>query len=1684
MQKTKRPLYRKVLNVLLWIIGGVAGLVIILAILLQTNWAQQKIKSVAEQYLKNKLHTSLSIGSIRINWLFNLEIDAIQLEDKTRQQLLYVGNLKASYKLTDLLRNKLSIYSVTIDSLYANVYRPANDPGFNYDFILQAFSDTSTVTTSSEDSSSIALQLGTLDIQRIQLTYNDSLTGDYYALNGQSLSTRVNTIDLQQQQYELAYLESTKLAGVVRFRNMQESVNVTAKSSDTTSPSSPAPLIKINTIDLKETSFILDNEPDALHTKSYIRNLAIKNVLLDLEHSTAAIEQLVLSEHESSIAINKATPKQAPAIEKTTAAAGMNKPAADSAFLADSLAAFKFQIGSILVEQNNIRYDDNTIAALPNQLDANHLQVNNLNLDISELKYDGRSYTANIHTINATEKSGLKLLQLKGLLQYSDRGINWRSGELITNNNQLFADIQLSYDSIAQLTTHPNRVLLQASIKKTTIVIDDFLLLAPELKRNEYIQPLLGKKIFLQTAVSGTLDDFKVPEIVINQGASNLKANAIVKGMPDMDRLNIALNLINLSGTQQSLLSVLPEGLFPSNIHLPQKFALTGTINGGFENLTTHLQLQSSAGNITLRGNIKNSSQPATASYSLESTIDQVDIGSLMGDTTIGTAQLDIAVNGTGFELPTAQINFNGKINSLHALGYNYHGIQFEGNLKDALLKAAIQSTDSNLITAITVTYNTDSLNPELLANIDAKLIDFKALGFTNDNLTLKGNALADFSNINPDALAGNLQLNQFQIATDGRIYPLDSIKITADRTLDSQYISIQSAFLNASLQGKYELTALIDDATLLIERYRSNQPDTIQLPAIAQQASLNGTLSYPAFAGALVPGWTQMSPASIKGNMNSATGELNFSVRLKQIVYDDFNIDSLNVYVVGRKDSLLYYAGLNKLAHPSFPLFKTKVFGSIQHNEVNWTVETDDAQGDKNYRIRGAVFTEGNKTNLRLRPGIILNAENWNINEDNLVVLENGGLTGGNLQLYNNNQKIAVTTGATGVPVNVSFEQFPLTAIGGIIKKDTPIIAGVLNGNITISDLSPFLFTSSLKIDSVVGMGYPIGNLSAQVKSIEEGLFDINVLLEGSGNNVTVAGTYNSNNSDALAASIQLHPLNIASLEPFINSYVDSASGTLAGNLTVSGGLSAPVIRGKLETNKLGMIYKDYNTYFQLPQETFVIDQQGILLNNVVIIDKDGEEAILNGSIATTDFSDFKFNLTLKADNFLAINEQKNAEQWIYGPTRIDANLTIKGNMNMPEIDGDIKLRDNSKFNIIIRDEEPGIQDRSGIIRFVDKDNPPDTALVKKQLKEDSLGINTIKGVLLSVNLDITPNSEFTIILDENNGDHLQVKGTANLNATMDASGKTSMTGRYIVEDGSYQLSLNQLIKRNFKIQNGGSIIWNGDPTSATLDLTAAYNVNTSAYTLIKDVVSSDNAAAVKQKFPFNVLLHLKGEMLQPDISFELDMPEKDQNAFGGSVYTRLKQINNNPSELNKQVMGLLVLNNFIADNPFASLDNDFSSNLASTARQTAGKILSQQLNNLLGDVIKGVDVNFDVESKDDYNSGALETETNLKIGVSKNLFNDRTTVTVGSTVGLEGKNNTSTLAGDVAIEYKISRDGRYRLKLYRRNNDDVILEGMVVETGVSFIVFMDYNKFKEILQKSKEQKVIKRREKAEKQE
>jgi hypothetical protein len=324
---------------------------------------------------------------------------------------------------------------------------------------------------------------------------------------------------------------------------------------------------------------------------------------------------------------------------------------------------------------------------------------------------------------------------------------------------------------------------------------------------------------------------------------------------------------------------------------------------------------------------------------------------------------------------------------------------------------------------------------------------------------------------------------------------------------------------------------------------------------------------------------------------------------------------------------------------------------------------------------------------------------------------------------------------------------------------------------------------------------------------------------------------------------------------------------------------------------------------------------------------------------------------------------------------------------------------------------------------------------------------------------------------IDPKSGDYLTVSGGAKLNIAADPNGKQAISGIYEVKNGVYQLSFYGLVKKTFTIAPGSTVSWSGRPMDADLDITAEYEVRTSSVSLVANE-TAEMSDAEKQTFnkrlPYMVKLNIDGFLTEPEIGFNIDLPEKYMLTYP-LVATKLALLNaeENVADLNKQVFALLVTGSFMADNPLSS-NSSSPTNIASTAaRNSVNGILADQLNNVSSKYITGVDVNFGLTSYEDFEEGSGDIRTEMDIQVSKKLFNDRVTVEAMGSFDLEGdKNNSATssskkMTNEFAVIYQLTESGEYKLRAYYEDAYD-LFDGDISYSGIALIFEREFDSLK----------------------
>ena len=596
--------------------------------------------------------------------------------------------------------------------------------------------------------------------------------------------------------------------------------------------------------------------------------------------------------------------------------------------------------------------------------------------------------------------------------------------------------------------------------------------------------------------------------------------------------------------------------------------------------------------------------------------------------------------------------------------------------------------------------------------------------------------------------------------------------------------------------------------------------------------------------------------------------------------------------------------------------------------------------------------------------------------------------------------------------------------------------------------------------------MDVDMGTLVLNGESLGNQNYDFGLATSGGEVVMDLTGNYQVLDTVAqLDMELDLEEVQMSALAGFSMGAISSGEGTMSGQVQLNGTTADPQYEGNLEFNEATLRVSMLDAPFTMPNESLNFDNEGVYFENFNIEDAQDNSFVVDGAVYTESLLNPSFDLTFNAENFQVLNSTAEDNELFYGTASFDVDATLTGDLYIPVLDMTLDVGPETDVTYVIPENEIDIQERGGVVIFVNRENPD--AILTQTDKEDE--IITLSGFDIDALLSIDESAVFNIIISEETGDNFQVRGEGDLNFHMYPNGRTTLTGRYEISGGQYEMSLYNLISRRFELAEGSTVSWSGDPMDANLDVRAYFKIETSASSLMASQTSGADITTqnrFRQELPFLVYLNIDGELMQPKLSFGLDMPEEEQGAVSGQVYGRIQQLNNQEQELNKQVFSLLVLNRFYPD----SGTDGSAGGTATIARDNLTQALSDQLNlfssKLLGN--SGLELDFGLDSYTDYQGASPQNRTELDIAAQKSFLNDRLVVRVGSEVDIEGTSSdpaeTNPLIGNVSLQYLISEDGTWRIKGFRLNQFESVIDGQVIASGIALIFSKEFNKFQEL--------------------
>ncbi len=1676
----KRSLAGKIGRGFTIFILSLVALIVLVLILIQTapvqNFARKKIVS----FLENKLKTRVEISRLDIDFPKMLVLEGVYVEDQTKDTLLAGKQLKVDIDMMKLIKGQIQINEINLNGITMKVKRQLPDTVFNFQFIADAFSSPE---KKPKDTTAIQMAIDKIIIDKTRIVYKDVVTGNDVDISLQHFDTRITTFDLSHLRYEVPSIVLNGLSGTIKQTKPFEVTVVKNEPSPAAINEAPAFLNFTNKeTSLTNVSLNYINEVSEMKTQIAFKDLTIHPEKFDLKTSSISIKDIVLNNLDGYLSIGIATSK--PVVKLTTEQGKEVNVAA---------MPWKFAIGSMEMNNNNFSYDDNSKPRLKKGMDYAHLGLKDLTLHAKDFLMHNDTISTNITEGRMKESSGFTLNRFQTNIVYTDKGASLQNLFIETPGSEIKKSLVIRYPSLAAIQKEMGLLELNMDIDNSFIQVKDILTFVPALAA----QPAFSNpsaKLFFNSKISGSLNRLVISQLQF-RGLQNTDADisGIISNAMDAKNVSADLDIRRFSTSRADVVSLAPKASIPANITIPESMSLSGKIKGGMKNAAANLVLNTSLGSATVDGTVSNAADKANAQYNANISTRNLNIGALTKQPqNVGSVSAAFKVSGRGYEASTATATIKGIVSSAEVKKYVYHNLNLDASIAHQKFTAKAGIKDPNISLSLNARGNIGGKLPGV--NVEANIDSIKTfpLHLTPDPIYYHGKITANIPQLNMDALNGEINVVNSVLIMNGQQINMDSVTLVASHENNQQVIALKTDFANATLKGQYKLAQLGDVFMQAIQPYYAITTTGKSKAVAPYDFTLDmSVVDHPTLHG-FVPDLKRFDGLILTSSFSSSKG-INANVKMPYVLYGTNAIDNVNINAATTGKALAIVANVNGVkSGTSIALYNTRLSANLSDNKIDFGLLIKDKLAVNKYRLGGLLSQEPNSIfSLSLKPdSLLLNYAPWSINNTNLIKFGSAIVNAKNFDLSQGNQHLIINSlnESASSPMAVNFSNFQIATLTAFALADSLPVNGTLNGNIELRDLlKQPNFVTDLTLNNLSFKRDTIGDLNIKVNNNTQNVFATNVTISGRGNDIALTGDYflKPGNNSNFNFKLDIRKLPFQTLEALSMGAISQSTGNLTGTVDINGTAASPKIDGGIAFNKTGFNLTMLGSYFTIDNETIKVNNSGIRFDTFTIKDSANNTLAIDGLAGTTNFVNYNLDLTVKAKNFRGINTAKQSKSLYYGQLYFNTNLNIQGTETAPVVDGSFKVNENTNLTIVVPQAEPGIVDREGVIQFVDMDAPGNDSLFQHVLAtyDSSFNKTAMKGYDVSVNIEIVKEAVFNLIIDEANGDFLKLQGQALLTGGIDQSGKVTLTGSYEIDQGGYELSFN-FIHRKFDIQKGSKITWTGEPTTAIIDVTAVYIANTSPIDLVINQISDPTQKGYyQQKLPFNVKLNVKGELMKPDLTFGIDLPKEGNlrvsNEVLTTVNTRLDQIRAEPSELNKQVFALLLLNRFVSDNPFQSSGSGGGFNAGAIARQSVSKILTEQLNKLAGSLIAGVDINFDVNSQDNYSTGQRTDRTDFNVSLSKRLLNDRLKVSVGSNYELEGpqqsQQGASNIIGNISVDYNLSQDGRYLLRGYRKNDYDYVLEGQVVETGLKFIISADYNKLKDLLRKKKKQQAAK---------
>ena len=1582
--------------------------------------------------ISEKTNKELSVSLIDLSITEGLSIHNIFFEDANNDTLIFAKKIEVQFNLLNYFSDKLSVTKLEINNATVKITSNA-DSIFNFQYIIDEFSGNTNTDNKDTLKSEIPINLTNIDIvfDNVNFVFSSTTGGINLQVRDVDLILNTDSIDINKMKYYANNID-------VKNANIGIELSETEPSIDTPNLTKLILDVGANKIDLSNIKFSLKDITDSMYIYTEVTNGKIYPKIVDIPNQKITAESIFINNAKTTIIFDKKT------IIKDTTYISNN----DILRIIPQINWY-FACAKINFKDSYFSLDDNSTKDTSIVFDYMHFFASKINASIKNAKMDNNIIKGDIDNLSTTTNNNYQLKQFKGQTIIKKTNLKLNNFHLSANSTNTNGNIDIKYKSFNNFINNNFEIdTANIQINESRFNLKDINYFY-KIDTIEYLKNSVSNDILIASNISGNKNKLFFKNTSIQSFSnSSLFFSGEISNYTNSDSIKFSSNIELLKTTENDL-----SLFFNDSVKLPEYILAHGKIYYYNDSISSTLNIKSEIGESNLTADI------IKDRYNINLELINNNFTSLLDSTSIKNVNLKAKAKGNGFninndlllDIVIDNININNEV--LKNITIKTIGSEKGYNL---------QLVSTNKKFDVSFESNIYYKKNNIIADINSKInnISLKQLGFLDIKNDISLNLNASISIKDTTNIIANININNFKDVNNYNTSHFEYIHSKINVSDTNSTVHLNSDILNCNIKSNFNLLYSKDIFVAVFNNYFA-VADTFFHD---KELSFNLKIKDKNLVQSnLINGLKFIDSSPISGNIISTNNTVNIESKINNLVYDDYKIDTFIVKIESIDSLIKYKLKLKSLtAFDSIKVDLLSASGILSSDTATFTF-TNKEQEKIKYNI-GLYYSSINDTVscFGTLPNIIIDSLQFDTDKTNRITLNNNSIKVDHFELKNKNQRIYISPSSTTNEIKVLIENINLNQFSGKYIYNRDLISGLLNGNIKYNTQG--IFSSYLDLSNLIILEEKQGNLHIELNSTKNEknyklkLTDSNSLINVIGKFITV------NEKTKPSFNLELKNFEVKKFHFFLKDAFKTLEGKLNGNLSYNTNTKNKKLTGKIGFDNVKFKSKLRNSTLYINNQTISVNNNNLTLNKFSIKDSLNNSFIISGNINNLSLNNYELNLNMDINDFLIFDIVNNGTTPLYGKLILDNKSTITGNNDKIIINSDIKLKNGSELTYVYPQNKLANEiSTDGIVEF-NSENINNT--IEHTL--DTIAKDWISLFEVNSTIKIDKNTKFNLIFDKNSGEGLNIEGGADLSLNINNNGNINLAGNYTVEKGFYDISYYNIVGRKFKILKGSKIMWTGNPYNPISDLTAEYKIKAHPYPIMINTTNTSTAELNKYKTAetFYVSLNISKELFRPEMRFKIIYPRLSENTNNPDVRARINQINEDEAQVNKQALSLLIIGGFVTD------DGNYVDGGNTIINSSVSSILTGQLNNISDKYLKGIDFDVNVDSRSNYNTeGNIDnTQTDVKLKVTKYLFKNRVILEVAGGVTVnENNTNADNDAGlqDAAVEYLITKDGKYKLRAFSQRDYSTINQD-VQETGISFIFTTDFDRVKDLFKKT----------------